>query len=197
MALMYADRADDTDLIANLDLMLKVVESRINRVLNLQDLELKTTLPGVVGQTEYTLPTKWLSLRSIRVRSSTATSGRSLVPASIETINNAYTNGADGCFYAIVGKKLLVYPTLAATEVIEIDFLNRVEPLTAAAPDNPISINNPDCYVFGLESEIMAYAKNPDGFTLWDTRFKEALKEITIQNDIATWSGTAGEMRLG
>jgi len=197
-ALVYADRVGDAELTsARLDSFLRIVEARINRSLNTQPMNLSVIIPSVPDQLSYQLPDGWLIVRNVVRRDASATSGTVLASINLEQMNNARTNKSSNSYYYITESSLHVHPLLADTEVLDIAYTSRLVPLSSINIENPIAKYNPDCYIFGLLVEISSFVKDTTAIQFWDTRFKEALNEISAQDMSATWAGVPLQVRLG
>lgn len=197
-ALVYADRVDDLELTSDrLDSFLRIVEARINRQLNTQPMNETYTTIGVAGQLIYALPENWLIIRNVIRRVSDAVSGVSLASINLEQLNNARANNSSNAYYSIRGNEMHVHPTLLSTDVLEVAYTTRLVPLSATAPENAVAKFNPDCYIFGLLVEISSFVKDAAATAAWDSRFKEALSEISYQDMSATWAGIPLQIRVG
>ena len=83
------------------------------------------------------------------------------------------------------------------TYELEILYYKRLTNLSATNSMNWLSLDNPDCYIFGLLVEINSFVKDPQAATMWNGRFEAALDEITNLDDISTYSGTPLTTKVG
>ncbi len=81
--------------------------------------------------------------------------------------------------------------------IMEITYYQRVPALTVAAPNNWVSDDNPECYIFGLLVEITSFAKDADAMAIWQGRFAESIADIEIDDQRTRWSGTPLQIHLG
>ena len=56
---------------------------------------------------------------------------------------------------------------------------------------NWLTIKNPDAYIFGLCTEISAFAKDAASYETYKLRFAEAMADITMEDQVTRWSGPA------
>jgi hypothetical protein len=197
MALSMADRTDNTEVVAQVDNFLKLVEAKMNRALIAQKMSIILNVP-CTGAEFYTLPADYLSLKDIHAID-TATLGNKATFSylSQEQIANAAANVATSYYYALVNNVLQVYPKLDATKTLVLTYFSRLVPLTSIATSNWMSIYNPDCYVFGLLAQINIFVKDYEAGAAWNAQFKETLGDIDFQDSKSTWSGPALTTKRG
>jgi hypothetical protein len=191
LALGYSDQ-ENTEVIDKMDMFMKVVESRINRYLATQDMAVWSYTTLVTDLHIYQLPEDWLSLRAIRISSIlTPANGYTLNEINQPQMDMAINTNTGGPYYSIVSKSLYLAsipdPLLYN---LEINYYQRIASLTSTNTENWVSLNNPDCYLFGLMVEINSFVKDAEATALWEQRFTGALAEIHEQDHRATWSGT-------
>jgi len=196
LALSYSDR-NDLEVADRMDDFLRVVESRINRKLKVQEMSVRSYVQTSDDKEYYTLPNDFAGLRDIEVKSSTTATGRTTLKyLNPEQLNNVNENSA-GVYYTIVAGQLQIRPRRPSGEVIEIIYYRRVPPLNATVqPENWVSINYPDIYLFGLMVEISSFAKDAEAKVLWDERFLMGLNELQDDDFSSRWSGTALQVRV-
>ncbi len=201
----YSDRKD-ADTASNLDMFLRVTESRINRYLKTQKMTSRSTLPTITGQKYYGLPDDFNGLRDIQINSVNSNGQESNITMhylSPEQMNDKsfdaqyVTNPAGtsrNLYYAIIADQLQIHPAQENNE-IEIVYYRKLPELTAASVTNWLSDENPDAYIFGLLVEISSYAKDAEAKGEWDSRFKESLIAIVEDDEKSRWSGTQLQVR--
>lgn len=200
LALAYADREDD-EVTTRMDKFILLVEARINRKLKTLDMSARSVIDLTVNpdQEYYQVPTDFGGLRDIEVN--TGPRRKTLVYLNPEQMNNVISSGGDGInvskiYYSIVAQQIQIYP-LQSEGNLEIIYYQRVIPLTAAAPNNWISDEFPDCYIHGIVQEISAFAKDAEAFKIWKGRFDESLAEVQLEDRENRWSGTPLEVKVG
>jgi len=198
MALSFADRSDNTEVTSRVDNMLKLVESKMNRVLAAQKMSTIVSIPCVAGQDIYSLPTDYLMLKDIYNIDATLLTGKAEYSyTSPEQIANASVNKATGNYYTLVNNALQIWPILDATKNLVLTYFGRITPLTSLNSSNWMSTIYPDCYIFGLLMEINAFVKDAEAMAAWKARFEEALGDIDFQDSKSTWSGPALTTKQG
>ena len=203
IALSYSDRESDAELPAKIDSFLRIVEARVDRVLKVQRMTVRTLLTTVAGQEYYGLPSDFAGLRDIEVRSADTVDGeardrQTLSYLSPEQMNavSSIDGGTVGIYYTIIANQLQISPPKDA-KIMELVYYRKLPNLTENDNTNWLSEDNPDTYVFGLMVEISAFVKNEQSTALWDARFKESLAEIDLDDSKSRWSGVALQMRNG
>ncbi len=195
LALSYADRTD-AEVANRVDDFLRVVESRINRVLKTMDMSTRTTTITITDKEYYTLPDDFAGMRDIEIREAASSYKTTLQYLNPEQLNNI--SGLDGLksvYYTIVANQIQIMPIQAAGKIIELIYYRKLIPLSTTFPENWLSLGNPDAYVFGLLTEIHAFLKDKESIALWDTRFKEVLADIHTNDSMSRWSGTPLRIR--
>lgn len=195
LALSYADRNDE-EVTSRIDLFLKVVESRINRIIKTSGMSSRTTIATVTDQEYYSLPADFAGLRDIEFRATASSDAREtydyLPPAQMNAIAD---RNANGHYYTLIADQLHILPAKATGGVIEIVYFQKLDPLTSSNANNWLSDDYPDVYLFALMVEISAFVKDKESKALWDARFKEALIEIQNDDGVVRWSGTPLQVR--
>jgi len=199
MALSYADRTDD-EVTTRMDNFLRMAEARINKKLKVADMSSRATIDMTLAATNqevFALPTDFGGLRSIKI---IGDEQRTLTYVNPEQLANRKSKGVfsanDRIYYNIVIKEIHMYPP-TNVGIMEITYYQRVPALTSGAPNNWISDDNPECYIFGLLVEITAFAKDADAFAIWQGRFEESIVDIEIDDQKTRWSGTPLQIHLG
>lgn len=200
MALSYADRTDD-EVTSRMDKFLLICEARINKKLKVANMSAVATIDLTTSeenQEVFALPSDFGGLRSIKI---TGDQERTLTYVNPEQLSNRIRAGDFGVsgfrvYYNIVAKELHLYPP-TNTGNLEITYYQKIDPLTQANPNNWISDDEPDCYIFGLLVEINSFAKDADATGIWQKRFLESIDDIRTDDQITRWSGTPLETHVG
>ncbi len=202
VALSYSDRGTDVELSSRIDDFLRIVESRVDRVIKVQKMAIRTLLTTVKGQEYYGLPEDFAGLRDIEIRDPdvdgvSSSCRTTLAYMSPEQMNvHSSIKGDKNEFYTIIANQLQINPTQDG-KILELVYYRKLVNLSPAEQINWLSNDNPDVYIFGLMVEISAFVKNAGATELWNGRFKEALGEIDVDDSLSRWSGTALQMRVG
>jgi hypothetical protein len=191
-ALSYADR-QDTETVGKVDMFLRIVEARINRFLATQKMITAVQLPLVLDQTEYQLPNDFQSLHNCYFQSTVNINVRNPLQLTTPEEYNTFMNTATAInHYNILGGNFRIDYKPTDQDVIDwtlaLEYFSRVVPLSTAVDTNWISEINPDCYIFGLITEINAFVKDAASTQFWNERFVAALNEIKLQNNDYMWN---------
>ncbi len=194
----YSNR-EDQDFIDNFDNMLRVTEARINRFLKTLEMTARATIVTTAGQEYYALPTDFNGMIDIEVKTSdTAANRYTATFVNPETLNAISTNGVvstdNNFYYSIVDNQLQILPT-TDLYTIEAIYYVRLTPLATDA-DNFIGQYHPDCYIYGILSELESMTKNQAAQQQFDARFKATLEEIRA-NNVRKTRGTNMQIQLG
>ena len=76
-----------------------------------------------------------------------------------------------------------------------LDYYRKVPDLKSGAPNNWVSDDYPDLYIFGVRMEIAAFVKNMESQVLWEGRFDKIIAEMVEEDDDIRWSGEPMQMR--
>ncbi len=191
-ALSYADR-QDTETVGKIDMFLRIVEARINRFLATQKMITSVQLPLVTDQTEYQLPNDFQSLHNCYFQSTVNVNVRNPLQLTTPEEYNTFLNTATSInHYNILGGNIRIDYKPTDTDVVDwtlaLEYFSRVIPLSTEVDTNWISEVNPDCYIFGLITEINAFVKDAQSTQFWNERFVAALSEIKLQDNDYMWN---------
>jgi hypothetical protein len=202
-SLAYADRTDMA-VVSRIDLFMRVVESRINRLLVIEDMSIRYVFPEPnPTDGRYTLPADFSAIRDIAiVNSLNITDRETLALINPEQMNTATsTVNIDNNlkhFYQILNNQLVIQPIVVdGSHFLEIVYYGNIIPLSSATVQNWISNNHPDLYIDGILVEINAFVKDPEATALWDGRFKQVIGELMDADNILVYSGTPLVTRIG
>jgi hypothetical protein len=202
-SLAYADRTDDA-VVSRVDLFMRMVESRINRLLVIEDMSIRYVFPEPNPTNgRYTLPTDFSAIRDIAiVNTLDITDRETLSLINPEQMNTATstTNVANSLkhFYQILNNQLVIQPVVAdGVSFLEIVYYGNIIPLNSSTTENWISTNHPDLYINGILVEINAFVKDPEATALWDGRFRQVIGELMDADNILVYSGTSLQTRIG
>lgn len=197
LALAYTDReATRSGIETRIDDFLRLVEARLNRLLATEKMVKTVSIARVVDATTYALPADFLSIRQLAVMNTVTGKKMDLQYVSPEQQTQSAANYPPANGYTIVGTNLELRP-LAEDNVLSLSYMSYVTPLTEAAPTNWMSLQHPDCYVYGLAAEICVYVKDTEAYQTFFSRYNDATNEISFLDDTATHSGTALQTRVG
>lgn len=195
-ALSIADRADDLELPLVIDRFLRLVEARVNRILQTRNQTRRATLVTEKEVSYYSLPADFAGMRHIEIK--TTRDAPYGIPVSFlapEALTRyCQANGNDPSF-TIIGNSLHLWPPMQY-QFIEITYYQRILPLSNDNPENWLSDQHPDAYIQGLLVEISSFTKDAEAASLWNERFTKTADEIILEDAIDNWSGPAPTVRL-
>lgn len=201
-SLSFADRTD-TETVAKIPVFIKMVESKINRVLRIQEIEaVETFIPFEDGDdpgSYVILPSNFSEIREATVFNEDTNEYYTMQYITPKVFNDLVKNPflpvgkqyAGQIIYTIKSDLLLTNATFSNGGGIKIQYYKKVTPLTEADPENEISVFYPDAYIAGIVFEISSFVKNPDAAAAWNARFDSILGELTTQNWLKKWPASS------
>jgi hypothetical protein len=199
-ALSFADRTD-TETVAKIPVFVKMVESKINRVLRIQEVEVGGTIELLDGGniTGNQLPPDFSEMRGAMVYDLGAAAYFPMQYVTPKVFSDLLKNPnlpvgrqyASQAVYTISSNVLSTSAAFFTGLTAFIQYYKRVVPLTEAEPDNEISALYPDAYIAGIVFEISSFVKNPDAAAAWNGRFDSILNELTAQNWLKKWPASS------
>ena len=200
-AMAYSDRANDPESVSIIDTMISMVESRVNRAL----LVMKSSSRAYVQITDitqeyYDLPTGFSSFRSIKISTTNDSTAKRTTLDYVQPskMDDVVTNGLTGDYYTIIANKVHIRSqAVAVGSYIEYVSYADLTHLSSDSVTNWLADSYPDCYIFGLTTELYAFAKDWESMNVWDKRFTDSLEEIDLQDDKLTWSGSPMATQVG
>lgn len=193
----YVDRYDE-ELVDVIPAFTKIVEGKINNALKTGEQSVRGQIWLERDQEYYGLPSDWGGFRDVEIIQDGHKVGRTLTYLSPEEMNklerrNEGRNRHN--YYTVIANQIQVAPP-TDNEVLEVVYYQRLPALVGDTDSNWLTEKNPDAYVFGLCAEIGAFAKDDMSFQTYDARFKEALSQITQDDQITRWSGPALKVQV-
>lgn len=204
-ALAFADRAGNTQVVAQIPTMLRLVEARVNRKLRSRKQVKRARIPTADGKEFYGLPADFgnivdITLKPAALASLATPGGRTSIPVvNREQLDaRGLYPGDEMVTYTILGNTVQIWPAQVAGWYIELAYHQLVPPLTPVdCPENWLSLRYPDAYVQGLLVEISAFVKDDTAAQLWDARFRATVSEIQVESDLDEWAGQPLTVRVG
>ena len=190
----YTDRYDE-ELVSAIPAFTKVVEGKINNALRTGDQSVRAQIWLEREQEYYTLPCDWGGARDVEILHEGRQHGRTLVYLAPEQMNklkrerDSSVRGRHNYYTIIAGQIQVAPPT--ENERLEIVYYQRLPALGKDDDSNWLTEKNPDSYIFGLCTEIAAFAKDAISYETYKMRFSEAMMDITMEDQVTRWSGPA------
>jgi len=188
----YCDRYDE-ELVTSMPSFLKVVEGKINNALRTGDQSIRAQIYLERDNEYYGLPGDWGGARDVEILHQGQQHGRTLTYLAPEEMNklSRKNNGRNRHnYYTIIANQIQVAPP-TDNEILEIVYYQRLPALEKDADTNWLTEKNPDAYIFGLCTEISAFAKDITSYETYKARFAESMIDITMEDQVQRWSGPA------
>lgn len=170
-----ADTLDRDDVETRLPRWIRLVESRLNRLLQDPDMEVAATLTGDGAE----LPADFGEMVSI----GTADGNRLTPMGNVEYAAVRPFSGISR-FYTIREGKIYYAPGSANTTLV---YRRSIPPLTAAAPSNWLLTRAPDVYFYGVLLQANAWDTDTAAATGWKNLWDEAIAELRIDASRRKW----------
>jgi len=188
----YCDRYDE-ELVTSMPSFLKVVEGKINNALRVGDQSIRAQIYLERDNEYYGLPSDWGGARDVEILHQGEQHGRTLTYLAPEEMNKlSRKNGGRNRhnYYTIIANQIQIAPP-TDNEILEIVYYQRLPALEKDADTNWLTEKNPDAYIFGLCTEISAFAKDVASYETYKARFAESMIDITMEDQVQRWSGPA------
>jgi len=189
----YCDRYDE-ELVTSMPSFLKVVEGKINNALRVGDQSIRAQIYLERDNEYYGLPGDWGGARDVEILHQGEQHGRTLTYLSPEDMNKVSRKGNQGSckhnYYTIIANQIQIAPP-ADNEILEITYYQRLPALEKDTDTNWLTLKNPESYIFGLCTEISAFAKDIASYEAYKARFAESMIDITMEDQVQRWSGPA------
>ena len=189
----YTDRYDE-ELASSMPAFTRVVEAKINNALRTGDQSVRAQIWLKTGEEYYGLPCDFGGFRDVEILHEGQQHGTTLVYLAPEEMNKlSRENNSDRGghhYYTVIAGQIQVAPP-ADHQVLEVVYYQRLPELVNDDDTNWLTEKNPDAYIFGLCTEIGAFAKDEASYSVYQQRFNVALMDITMEDQITRWSGPA------
>lgn len=185
----WLDRSDLTDRIPE---FISLAEARFVRKLNHWRMEGRSTANTVAGQRTLQLPTDFISMRNLKINTSTV---RTLEYMSPSVLYNYSSSQGTPKYYTVQGNQLAFEPIPDSVYEIEMDYVS-FDKLSDSNTTNWLLTNFPDAYLYGSLVQGEAYILNDPRIPLWKAGLDEVLEEIKKEDKAARWNGTPLTIRV-
>lgn len=172
----WLDRDDLNDMAPD---FIKLLESELNRVLRVPEMEAIETLT-TSGETA-TLPTDFLQVRHIYVDDAIRSE---VVSSSIANMTRDYSVTAAAArpqLYAIVGDTLYLAPIPSEETDLILYYYQKIPALTSDDDTNWVLLKHPDIYLWGSLLMAELYGWNDDRLPLIRSGFDNAIDQLKKQ----------------
>jgi hypothetical protein len=194
----YCDRYDE-ELVSAIPSFTKVVEGKINNALRTGEQAIRAQIWLEDDEEYYGLPSDWGGARDVEILAAGQQHGRTLTYLSPEEMNKLSRSPGRPYprhnYYTIIANQIQIAPP-ADSEVLEIVYYQRLPALVEDSDSNWLTEKNPDAYIFGLCTEISAFAKDGELYDTYKNRFAESLIDVTMEDQVTRWSGPALRVQI-
>lgn len=187
----YLKRNDLTDLYSD---FMKMAEARINAVMRLAEMEIRST--STPTDDFWSLPSDFIEMRHIQA---TTTDGawpiEYLTPEQADDKRRWLTG--DYRFYTIIDNsiEIIPHPTADSTTVVEMFYYAKPNALVNGSDTNDVVTNYPQLYVYGMMGEAALYREAAQQAQQWMDMFDAYAKQLNDSAQNARFSGNSLMMR--
>lgn len=183
-----------SDLTSRIPEFIVLAEAKMNRKLRTKDMVTKNAAFSITG--EYVaLPTGFGGVKSFYLNT-TPKQNLELMPTDEQTALFAASSGKPR-FYDVVGTNFHFGPVPDGTYSATLVYWLSVPALTGSNTTNWLMTANPDAYLYGINAEAAAFAKDWPTAQGWETKMYQVLREIVEASNVDTWGGTSMAVRCG
>ncbi len=186
-----ADFINRTDLTSMVDTFIDQAESEMQVRCKEMEFETRGTLTVTAG--EATLPTGWLSARSVVWQSSPARRLSYVPPDRLETVNASSPSYVD--YYTLVGATMRFADDGDGTVIAT--YNAKFTPLDSTNTSNAILAEFPSAYLYGALKHAAIYAKDFEAAMAYNTVFEQQMGLVESNNKQRKYAGAALQVRPG
>lgn len=171
----------DAETVLQLPSLLRMAESRIDRLLIYAERENVETFATVGGTQTISLPTNFRHLRGVRY---VGDAGYALEAVPYDTLHDEYTSRTGKpTVFAVFNGLMYLGPTPDGAYTISVAFTEKLPNITEANQSNWLLQENPDVYVNALCYETMKWLEDLDAATLYREELLTVIDEANIQSN--------------
>lgn len=169
---------------------LRMAEAKINRRLRVREMESTGTILTVASTRTASLPTNWLSFRSLTIDNSL---DRVFTPTTPELIREHALWGQVGQpeLYSIEANVLYLAPMPSEAFTLDAVYFSRLAALTNDSDTNDVLTNHYDLYLNAVLEQAAKYIQDAELATYFKTEFEDTLAEVNRQDSLSRLSGGA------
>jgi hypothetical protein len=163
-----------TDISAQIPDFITLLESRLNRLLRVPQMEAQSTTSA--DSATVSLPTDFLQMREVVIDDEVVSAYN---PQNLRTLFQS-SSATTPMGYAVVGQTLLILPAPDTDNPVGVDmtYYQKIPALTSTSPTNWLLEDHPDIYLYGSLCMAKAYIQDPDQINQWKSAWDEAMAEL-------------------
>ena len=181
-----AEYLNRTDLTSQMDMIIDLTESDINKVIKHQDLIKRA---NAVAETQYTqLPSDWSRVINVELNTSDHTT---LLQQSTESLDLKRTSidNVSGRpeYFAITDNAIELCPTPDTNYELQLTYYANIPELSSTNTTNVVSDKFPDVYIYGCCKHASVFLMEDERVGMFQTLFDKALEEVRLQQERASF----------
>jgi len=181
-----------SDLTSVMDDLITLAEERISTDLLLRIQLIEGMLTTVAGVQDVVLPTDWLEIENLSIRSPV----RQLTYVNVEHLDAKYPKDVSGlpAVYTIEGNEVYFGPTPDSAYTIDCLYYARF-PSLLTTTTNQLLTKYPSIYLWACLAESAPFTMDDARTPLFEAKYQSAVNKATIRDDDAVHSGSALRVR--
>lgn len=185
---MIADWLDRPDLTNIIPTLITMGEYRLQRDLRIRQMLVVATATTTSGDSTVGLPTNFLEMRDIHVKSTPLMDLKYLAPNIF--YNNARTTESGlPIHYTVLGAEMQVAPIPDAVYTVQMLYYAKPSVLSDSNPSNVFLANCPDALLYATLGEASPYLMNDARLTTWAALYERAITAISTSDVASQYSG--------
>lgn len=187
----YLKRNDLTDIYGDL---LEMAEARINAVMRLAEMEIRSTSTPTAAH--WSLPSDFIEMRHIQSQNSEGAYPIEYLTPEQADDKRRYLSGQYK-FYTLLDSsiEIIPHPTASSTTVIEIFYYAKPTVLASGSDTNDVVTNYPNLYLYALMGEAALYREAPEQAKQWLDAFDAYAAQLNDRAQAARFSGNSMQVR--
>lgn len=165
------------DLAAVMGDIIRLAETRLDADLEVQELQVTTTLTVPTDGNSVLLPDNFNGVISVKCGTTTLDYYSQVEVDAIQA--SGETGNPRG--YSIGGNSLVIAP-VSGEQVVTLTYWKRIDPLTPVNSTNDIIVNYPNLYHRCCLMYVYEFAHDPENSAIYEQRYLNALNTINLNN---------------
>ena len=174
-----ADTLDRDDVETRFPRWLKLVEARLNRLLD--DPEMDVTATAMANGASTTLPADFGEMISLSTGDGPLTAVGAVEAAGLNT-----SITGDPRSYALIDGGIRFFPANETANITMV-YRRKIPALTEAAPSNWLLERAPDVYFYGVLLQAEAWSVDGEAASAWKMMWDEAIAELRVDGVRRKW----------
>lgn len=146
-----------------------------------------------------TLPSDCAELRSCRLVTAFPTLDlplRNTTPEGLADVRADYSMAGRPIAFSVIGGDLVVAPAPDQAYTVELQYYEKLTPLSATTATNSTLLDAPDLYFYGALIHSAPYLEHDERIPTWEGRFEKAIAQLDIAREREETNASIRPVRL-